>query len=91
MAQNQTVLKKNIILALAVMFKLNIIKKTMKKFADFFVPKLKFAMRTLFDEYTLRLDFINTINAEECVAFHALMRVCRNLVANHTLEAFSIY
>jgi len=91
MAQNQTILKKNIILALAVMFKLNIIKKTMKKFADFFVPKLKFAMRTLLDKDSLWLDFVNTINAEESIAFHALMRVCRDLVANHTLEAFSIY
>ena len=91
MTNNQSILEKYVVLALAVMFEQYIVKKTMKKFAYFLVSKLKFAMRTLFDEYTLRLDFINTINAEECVAFHALMRICWDLVANYTLKAFGIY
>ena len=91
MTHNQTILENYVILALAVMFELDIVKKTMKKFAYLFVSKLKLAVRTLFDKYSLGFNFINAIDAEESITFHALMRICWDLVADYTLEAFCVH
>ena len=63
----------------------------MEQLAYFFVSKLKFAMWTLFDQYPLRFNLINTIETEQSITFRAFVWVRWNLIADYALKAFCIH
>ena len=57
-----------------------------KDLADFFETKWQLAVGALLDEDALRLDPVDTVEAEQCVALLTLVWLGRNLITNHTLQ-----
>lgn len=71
---------------LTIVLEFDRIKETKKHFRNLFEPKLLLAMRTLFYQNSRGLQLINAVEAEEGVAFEALVGLSGYLVADDALK-----
>lgn len=76
---------------MAIVSELDMVEETEEQLADLLVAEWILAMWALLDQYTGRLQLVNAIEAEKCVAFEALIWLCRHLIADDALKNVSAH
>lgn len=75
----------------ALMPEFNVVEQAQEQLTDLFESELQLAMRALLHQDSCRLQSVDAVEAEKCVALRALVWLRWHLVANDALKDRSFY